>query len=61
MITARSSDGLLGIIVIVLGVLLLFPLLMMLFIMPMMGMMGWRWGDGSLNVGVGFSPIWGSG
>lgn len=61
MTTARSSDGLLRIIVIVLGVILLHPLLMMLFMMPMMGMMGW-WGiGGDPSIGVGFSPIWGIG
>ena len=60
MTIARSSDGLLRIIVIVLGVILLFPLLMMLFMMPMMGMMG-LWGTGGPSVGVGFSPMWGIG
>jgi putative membrane protein len=57
MTTARLSDGLLRIIVIVLGVILLFPLLMMLFMMPMMGL----WGTGSPSVGVGLSPMWGIG
>lgn len=56
MSTARTSDGLLGIVVIVLGVLLLFPLLMMVFAMPMMGTMGWD--GGMMN---GFSPLWGVG
>jgi putative membrane protein len=58
MSTARTSDGLLRIVVIVLGVLLLFPLLMMVFAMPMMGMMGWWWGGGMMNR---FSPLWGIG
>lgn len=54
----RSSDGLLRIIVVILGVLVLFPLLMMVFAMPMMGMMGWWWGDGMAG---GLSPLWGLG
>lgn len=58
MSTARTSNGLLRIVVIVLGVLLLFPLLMMVFAMPLMGMMGWWWGGGMMN---GFSPLWGLG
>ena len=58
MSTARTSDGLLRIVVIVIGVLLLFPLLMMVFPMPMMGMMGWWWDGGMMN---GFSPLWGIG
>jgi putative membrane protein len=58
MFTARTSDGLLRIVVIVIGVLLLFPLLMMVFAMPMMGMMGWWWDGGMMN---GFSPLWGIG
>jgi len=57
MSTARTSDGLLRIVVVVLGVLLLVPLLMMVFAMPMMGMMGW-WDGGMMN---GFSPLWGIG
>ena len=60
MTTAQSSGGLLRTIVIVLGVILLFPLLMMLFMMPMMGMMG-LWGTGGPSVGVEFSPMWGIG
>ncbi len=54
----RSSDGLLRVVVIVLGLLVLFPLLMMVFAMPMMGMMGWWWGDGMAG---GLSPLWGLG
>ena len=54
MATQRSSDGLLRIVVI-LGVIVLFPLLMMLFAMPMMG---WWWGDGTAG---GLSPLWGLG
>ncbi|WP_415378921.1 SHOCT domain-containing protein [Halosimplex sp. TS25] len=56
MATQRSSDGLLWIVV-VLGVIVLFPLLMMVFAMPMMGMMGW-WGNGMAS---GLSPLWGLG
>lgn len=58
MSTARTDDGLLRVVVTVLGVLLLFPLLMMVFAMPMMGMMGWWWDGGMMN---GFSPLWGIG
>lgn len=58
MATRRSSDGLLRIVIIVLGILVLFPLLMMVFAMPMMGMMGWWWGDGMAG---GLSPLWGIG
>jgi putative membrane protein len=54
----RSNDGLLRVVVIVLGILVLFPLLMMVFAMPMMGMMGWWWGDGMAG---GLSPLWGLG
>lgn len=58
MTTQRSNDGLLRIVVIVLGVIVLFPLLMMVFAMSMMGMMGWWWGDGMAG---GLSPLWGMG
>lgn len=58
MATQRSPDGLLRIVVLVLGVTVLFPLLMMVFAMPMMGMMGWWWGDGMAG---GLSPLWGLG
>lgn len=59
MATTRSEDGLLRIVLIVLGVIILFPLLMMVFAMPMMAMMGWWWGGGM--VGNGLSPLWGIG
>ncbi|WP_254533346.1 SHOCT domain-containing protein [Natrinema gelatinilyticum] len=58
MSTARTSDGLLRIVLIVLAVIVLFPLLMMVFAMPMMGMMGWWWGGGTAG---GLSPLWGIG
>lgn len=58
MSSARTTDGLLRLVVIVLGVLLLFPLLTMVFGMPMMEMMGWWWDGGTMN---GFSPLWGLG
>ncbi len=58
MATQRSSDGWFRIVVVVLGVIVLFPLLMMVFAMPMMGMMGWWWGDGMAG---GLSPLWGLG
>jgi putative membrane protein len=58
MATHRSNDGLLRIVVIILGIIVLFSLLMMVFVMPMMGMMGWWWGDGMAG---GLSPIWGIG
>lgn len=59
MATNDSNDGSLRIVVIVLGILVLFPLLMMVFAMPMMGMMGLWWGDGM--AGIGLSPLWGLG
>ena len=58
MTTRRSNDGLIRIVVVILGVVVLFPLLMMVFAMPMMGMMGWWWGDGMAG---GLSPLWGLG
>ncbi|WP_276270940.1 SHOCT domain-containing protein [Haloarcula litorea] len=58
MASRESNDGLLRIVLIILGVLILFPLLMMVFAMPMMGMMGWWWGDGMAG---GLSPMWGIG
>lgn len=58
MATTRGSDGLVRVVVVVLGVIVLFPLLMMVFAMPMMGMMGWWWDGGMMN---GFSPLWGVG
>lgn len=58
MATERSSDDLLRMVLIILGVIVLFPLLMMVFAMPMMGMMGWWW-DGRMAGGL--SPLWGMG
>ena len=58
MATQTPNDGLLRIVLIVLGVLVLFPLLMMVFAMPMMGMMGWWWDGGMAG---GLSPLWGIG
>ena len=52
MSTARTSDGLLRIVVIV------RTMIMMAMVMPMMGMMGWWWDGGMMN---GFSPLWGIG
>lgn len=56
--TQRTNDGLLRIVVIVLGILVLFPVLMMVFAIPMMGMTGWGWSDGMAG---GLSPLWGLG
>lgn len=56
---ARTSDGFLWIVLVVLAILILFPLLMMVFALPMMGMMGWWWGNGVM--GGGLSPLWGFG
>lgn len=53
--TQRSNDGLLRVVLVVVGILVLFPLVLMAFAMPMMGTMGW-WGDGMAG---GFSPLWG--
>ncbi|WP_435158463.1 SHOCT domain-containing protein [Haladaptatus sp. DFWS20] len=53
-----TEDKLLRTVLIVLGVIVLFPLLLMAFAMPMMGMMGW-WGTGMF--GRGISPLWGFG
>jgi putative membrane protein len=53
--TANSSDGLVRIVVVVLGILVLLPVLMMALAVPTMGMLGW-WGDGMMG---GFSPMWG--
>ena len=58
MSTETTSDGYLRAVLIVIGVLILFPLLMMVFAMPMMGMMGWWWGDAHP---AGLSPLWGMG
>lgn len=58
MATTTSEDGLLRIVLVVLGAVVLLPLLMMAFAMPMMGMMGW-WGGGMFGPGV--SPLWGIG
>ncbi|MFC7156653.1 SHOCT domain-containing protein [Halomarina halobia] len=58
MATTRTSDGLLRVVAVVLGVIVLFPLLMMVFAMPMMGMMGWWWGGQPVG---GLSPLWGVG
>lgn len=58
MASKQSNDGLLRVVVIVLGILVLFPLLMMVFAMPMMGTMGWWWSDGMPG---GLSPLWGLG
>lgn len=54
MSTTRTSEGLLRIVVVVLGVLVLLPLLMMVFAVPMMM---W-WGSGMMH---GVSPLWGFG
>jgi putative membrane protein len=50
-------------VVVVLGILVLFPVLMMALAVPTMGMMGW-WGDGMMGwwgdgMMGGFSPLWG--
>jgi putative membrane protein len=58
MATQRSNDGLLRVVLIVLGILVLFPLLMMVLAVPTMGMMGLWWGDGMAG---GLSPLWGIG
>lgn len=52
----EPKTPLLRVIVIVLGIIVLFPLLMMVFAMPMMGMMGWWRGPGGMT---GLSPLWG--
>jgi putative membrane protein len=53
--TANSSDGLVRVVVVVLGILVLFPVLMMALAVPMMGMIGW-WDGGMMG---SFSPLWG--
>jgi putative membrane protein len=53
--TNRSNDGLVRVVVVVLGILVLFPVLMMALAVPTIGMMAW-WGDGMVG---GFSPLWG--
>lgn len=58
MAAQRSNDGLLRIVVIVVGGIVLLPLLLMALMMPMMGMMGWSWHTG---VGGRISPLWGIG
>ncbi len=58
MVSEQSSNGVLRIVLVVLGIVVLFPLLMMVFAMPMMGMMGWWWGGGMAG---GLSPLWGIG
>ncbi|WP_101294526.1 SHOCT domain-containing protein [Halegenticoccus soli] len=58
MATTDTEDNLLRVVLVVLGVVVLFPLLMMVFAMPMMGMMGWWWGPGGTT---GLSPLWGVG
>ncbi|WP_137285875.1 SHOCT domain-containing protein [Halorussus salinisoli] len=55
----NTDQGMLRVVLIVLGVLILFPLLMMVFAIPMMGMMGWWWGGGTIENGL--SPLWGIG
>lgn len=59
----RSNDGLLRVVVVILGVLVLFPVLMMLFAMPMVGMMGWYWDGGATGglpplLGLGLLVVW---
>ena len=58
MSTERTSDDLLRIVLLLVGVIVLAPLLMMAFAMPMMGTMGWWWGGGRAG---GLSPLWGAG
>lgn len=58
MSSEQRSNGLLRIVLVVLGVIIVFPLLMMVFAMPMMGMMGLWWGG---NMTGGLSPLWGIG
>lgn len=59
MATERTSAGFVRIVLVILGVVLLFPLLKRVFSMPMMGMMGMWWrGD---HVAGGFTPLWGIG
>ena len=57
MVDTGTDDSLRTVLIIV-GVILLFPMLMMVFAMPMMGMMGWWWDGGSVG---GLSPLWGLG
>ena len=52
MVDTGTDDSLRTVLIIV-GVILLFPMLMMVFAMPMMGMMGWWWDGGSVGESVG--------
>lgn len=61
MATYRSDDSLVRVVLLVLGVIILFPMLMMVFAMPMMGMMGMGWWGMGQFGGGGFSPWWGVG
>ncbi|QLG26506.1 SHOCT domain-containing protein [Halorarum halophilum] len=59
MASQQQGDSFVRVVLVVLGVIVLFPVLMMVFAMPMMGMMGWWWGGNSSAMGL--SPLWGIG